>query len=446
MRKYTFVFKKKVVSDYLNNEGGYKYLAHKYQINRTLVRHWVRIYNYHGWEGLVGGGKSYTTKFKLDVIEYMETNGLSIQETAKKFNIGSNRTLSKWIEQYEEGGASSLESQKRGRKISMNSKLNIPKKLKDESLEEEVIRLRAENAYFKKVRNLDSRTRFEQEEIKVKTILQLKKEFKLNLLLSIAQLAKSTYYYRVKKLDKPDKCSKIKQEITAIVKESRNSYGYRRVTLALKMKGYTINHKTVRKLMSQMGLTCQIRIKRYKSYKGTVGKIAKNVLKRNFSVDTPNKKWVTDVTEFKIKGRKIYLSPILDLFNGEIISYSISTSPTYKLIEEMLQQAIKKKGTEGSLILHSDQGWQYQMPQYQKKLKENNIIQSMSRKGNCLDNSVIENFFGVLKSEFFYREKFRSIEIFQSKLNEYIRWYNNKRIKLKLNGLSPVEYRKQSIK
>ncbi|HBB6806739.1 TPA: IS3 family transposase, partial [Enterococcus faecium] len=143
---------------------------------------------------------------------------------------------------------------------------------------------------------------------------------------------------------------------------------------------------------------------------------------------------------------KIYLSPILDLFNGEIISYSISTSPTYKLIEEMLQQAIKKKGTEGSLILHSDQGWQYQMPQYQKKLKENNIIQSMSRKGNCLDNSVIENFFGVLKSEFFYREKFRSIEIFQSKLNEYIRWYNNKRIKLKLNGLSPVEYRKQSIK
>ncbi|BDP94053.1 hypothetical protein EfmGK941_10580 [Enterococcus faecium] len=93
MRKYTFVFKKKVVSDYLNNEGGYKYLAHKYQINRTLVRHWVRIYNYHGWEGLVGGGKSYTTKFKLDVIEYMETNGLSIQETAKKFNIGSNRLL-----------------------------------------------------------------------------------------------------------------------------------------------------------------------------------------------------------------------------------------------------------------------------------------------------------------------------------------------------------------
>ncbi|BDP90946.1 transposase [Enterococcus faecium] len=154
MRKYTFVFKKKVVSDYLNNEGGYKYLAHKYQINRTLVRHWVRIYTIVCALVLSVHLLMRQTKFKLDVIEYMETNGLSIQETAKKFNIGSNRTLSKWIEQYEEGGASSLESQKRGRKISMNSKLNIPKKLKDESLEEEVIRLRAENAYLKKLETL----------------------------------------------------------------------------------------------------------------------------------------------------------------------------------------------------------------------------------------------------------------------------------------------------
>jgi putative transposase len=289
--------------------------------------------------------------------------------------------------------------------------------------------------------NLDSRTRFEQEEITVKAILQLKKEFKLNLLLSIVHLAKSTYYYWIKKLDKPDKYNQIKKEILTIVKETRGIYGYRRVTLVLKKKGYTINHKTVRKLMFQMGLTCQIRRKRYKSYKGTVGRIAQNVLKRDFSADKPNKKWVTDVTEFKINGKKIYLSPILDLFNGEIISYSISTSPTYKLIEDMLQQAFRKKTTNDSLILHSDQGWQYQMSQYQKKLKENNIIQSMSRKGNCLDNSVIENFFGMLKSEFFYREKFRSVDVFQDKLIDYINWYNNKRIKIKLNGLSPIEYR-----
>ncbi|BDP90861.1 transposase [Enterococcus faecium] len=154
MRKYTFVFKKKVVSDYLNNEGGYKYLAHKYQINRTLVRHWVRIYNYHGWEGLVGGGKSYTTKFKLDVIEYMETNGLSIQETAKKFNIGSNRTLSKWIEQYEEGGASSLEYFSYKISIAYIGINSIKKRIISHYLYKEVIRLRAENAYLKKLETL----------------------------------------------------------------------------------------------------------------------------------------------------------------------------------------------------------------------------------------------------------------------------------------------------
>lgn len=154
LAKYTFDFKKKVVTDYLNNEGGYKYLARKYQVNRTLVRHWTRVYNYHGWDGLIGGGKSYTTKFKLDVIEYRETNGLSIQETAKKFNIGSNRTVKKWIEKYEEDGIFSLESQKRGRKSSMNSNSKIPKRHKDESIEEEVMRLRAENAYLKKLETL----------------------------------------------------------------------------------------------------------------------------------------------------------------------------------------------------------------------------------------------------------------------------------------------------
>ena len=195
--------------------------------------------------------------------------------------------------------------------------------------------------------------------------------------------------------------------------------------------------------MSQMGLTCQIRIKRYKSYKGTVGKIAKNVLKRNFSVDTPNKKWVTDVTEFKIKGRKIYLSPILDLFNGEIISYSISTSPTYKLIEEMLQQAIKKKGTEGSLILHSDQGWQYQHKYYVNELKKHGIRQSMSRKGNCYDNSIMETFFGRLKNEIYYgyEKSYSSFEEFSRAIEEYIDYYNNERIQSKTKWMPPTKYR-----
>ena len=179
------------------------------------------------------------------------------------------------------------------------------------------------------------------------------------------------------------------------------------------MRGHTINHKTVRKINVSMGLTCQIRIKRYKSYKGMVEKIAKNVLKRNFSVDKLNKKQVIDVTKFKIKGIKVYLTTILDLFNGEIISYSISTSSTYKLIEAMRQQAIKQKEIKDSLILHSDHGRQYQMSQYQKTLEENNIIQSMPRKGNCLDNSVIENFFCALKSKVFIEKNSNQLRYFK---------------------------------
>ncbi len=258
-------------------------------------------------------------------------------------------------------------------------------------------------------------------------------------------MAKSTYYYWVKKLEVPDKYLTVKTEIKKIVEDSCGRYGYRRVTLALRNKGLVINHKTVRKLMSQLGLTCKLRPKRYKSYRGTFGKIANNILKRDFEATKPNQKWATDVTEFHLFGKKMYLSPIIDMFNGEIISYSLFKHPVYKMVDVMLSKAFGRKDAKDKVILHSDQGWHYQMSQYQKALKENNVIQSMSRKGNCLDNAVMKNFFGILKSEFYYAKKFHSIEDFSEELHVYIKWYNNQRIKEKLNGLSPVQFRKQSI-
>lgn len=258
-------------------------------------------------------------------------------------------------------------------------------------------------------------------------------------------MAKSTYYYWVKKLNRPDKYEKVKKEILSIGKESRYTYGYRRVTFLLKKAGFKINHKTVRKLMSRLGVTCKVRAKKYKSYKGTIGKIAPNSLNRKFEANRPNKKWVTDVTQFQIKDKKLYLSPILDLYNGEIITYTLFERPTFKMVEEMIESAVSSKSKERSLTIHSDQGWHYQMSRYQKILKQNNITQSMSRKGNCLDNAAMESFFGILKSEFFYNHEFSSIEKFKCEISNYIHWYNNKRIKMKLKGLSPVEYRKQSI-
>lgn len=195
--------------------------------------------------------------------------------------------------------------------------------------------------------------------------------------------------------------------------------------------------------MKHLNIQGKQRKSRYKSYKGEVGKIAPNILNRDFVAKAPFQKLTTDVTEFAVCDEKVYLSPILDIYNNEIISYSISTSPNFNQTREMLNGLIHKLPANVQPILHSDQGWQYQIKEYQRMLKENNIIQSMSRKGNCLDNSVMENFFGGLKTEMFYGEKFESVNTFIDKLKEYIYYYNNERIILKLK-MSPVKYRTQN--
>ncbi|MDZ5713841.1 IS3 family transposase, partial [Jeotgalibacillus haloalkalitolerans] len=187
-------------------------------------------------------------------------------------------------------------------------------------------------------------------------------------------------------------------------------------TMELRNQGLTVNHKTVLKLMKGLGLKSLVRMKKYRSYRGNVGKVAPNLLERNFQAETPNEKWVTDVTEIHLFGEKLYLSPILNLYNGEIISYQVEKRPVYSLVSKMLDKAFGRLGAEETPIIHSDQGWQYQMKQYQHALKQKGITQSMSRKGNCLDNAVIENFFGLLKSELLYLEEFESMEHFRQEL------------------------------
>ena len=199
------------------------------------------------------------------------------------------------------------------------------------------------------------------------------------------------------------------------------------------------------KLMKQEHLTSLVRMKKYRSYKGELGKIAPNLLKRKFQAKKPNKKWTTDITEFHLFGRKLYLSPILDMYNGEIVSFEISEHPVLEQVTDMLKKAFAKIPDHTQLILHSDQGWQYQHKTYQKMLGNKGVRQSMSRKGNCLDNSVMENFFGLLKSELLYLQDFESIEDFRMQLEEYMDYYNNRRIKGKLKGMSPVAFRTRSF-
>lgn len=257
-------------------------------------------------------------------------------------------------------------------------------------------------------------------------------------------MPRSTYYYYIKQMKRPDKYADIKNEIRMIYHENQGRYGYRRITMELRNRGYQLNHKTVQRLMKILGLKCMVRIKKYRSYKGQVGKIAPNILQRNFKAEKPNRKWATDITEFSLFGTKLYLSPVLDMYNGEIVSYSVSTSPVLNQVMDMLDKAFAKIPDNTHLIFHSDQGWQYQHRAYQKRLKDKGVRQSMSRKGNCLDNAVMENFFGLLKSELLYLREFSSLEEFQIELEKYIDYYNNKRIKSKLKGLSPVQYRIQS--
>ena len=275
-------------------------------------------------------------------------------------------------------------------------------------------------------------------------VLELRQKYPLKALLKLSKLPRSTFYYYCKQNAK-DKYEIEKQVIKELFEQNKNRYGYRRITLLLRQNGIVLNHKTVLKLMKNLNLRGKKRKNdKYHSYKGEVGKVADNLLDRNFEASKPFEKLTTDVTQFNVCDDKVYLSPIMDLYNREIISYSISLSPNLEQIKEMLQGLTEKLPSGATPIFHSDQGWQYQHAEYQNYLQEHNIIQSMSRKGNCMDNGAMENFFGRLKVEMFYGEKFDSVEDFIDKLHTYIYYYNNERISLKLKGMSPVQYRTHS--
>ena len=272
-------------------------------------------------------------------------------------------------------------------------------------------------------------------------MIELRHQYPLAGLLKAAGMARSTFYYQHKALQVGDKYADVKTRIRTIYDQHKGRYGYRRITAMLRQQGSLINHKTVQRLMDQLQLKSLVRVKKYRVFKGQMARAAPNILARDFEAAQPNEKWVTDVTEFNVGGQKLYLSPIMDLYNGEIVAYETAKRPLLNMVEKMLTSAFKRLGPGNKPILHSDQGWQYRMPQYRRYLDLQAITQSMSRSGNCHDNAAMESFFGTLKSEFFYLNNFSSLEELQTGLDDYIQYYNQDRIKLKLKGLSPIDYR-----
>jgi putative transposase len=264
-------------------------------------------------------------------------------------------------------------------------------------------------------------------------------------LLKAAALARSTFYYQLKVLEGGDRHGELKARIKAVYEHHKGRYGYRRIAATLRQSGRIVNHKTVQRLMGQLRLKSLIRAKKYRSWRGKVGRIAPNLLNREFSAQQPNQKWVTDVTEFNVLGQKLYLSPVMDLYNGEIVAYQMSERPVFEMVSTMLKKALARLGSHEKPLLHSDQGWQYQMSAYRTMLEKRGLTQSMSRKANCHDNAAMESFFGILKSEFFRLSRFESIDALKLGIKQYIHYYNHERIKLKLKGLSPVNYRTQPL-
>lgn len=275
-------------------------------------------------------------------------------------------------------------------------------------------------------------------------MLELRHQFPLAGLLRLAGLARSTFYYQRAAQAVGDRYEELKTRIREIFDRHKGRYGYRRVTAALRQLGQTVNHKTVQRLMGEMQLRSVVRVKRFRRFDGKGSPVAPNVLQRDFRAGRPHEKWVTDVTEFKVGVQKLYLSPIMDLYNGEILAYETAELPSLGMVESMLRGALTRLRPNERPVLHSDQGWQYRMPAFRQHLERHSIVQSMSRSGNCLDNAVMESFFATLKSEFFHLNDFESVEQLRAGLHDYIRYYNEDRIKLKL-GTSPVDFRMRSV-
>ena len=275
-------------------------------------------------------------------------------------------------------------------------------------------------------------------------IRELRSGYNLNRLLKYFNMGRSTFYENLK--PQKDKYKEIKSEILDIYYKSNRRKGYRWITSDLKKLGYNINHKTVLRLMQRLGIKSVVRAKKYSSFTGSVsGTAVENILGRDFSTTEINQKWTTDVTEFKVCGKRVYLSGIMDMHSKELIAHTVGFSPNMKLIMRMIKLAYRKTGNPKNVIIQSDQGWQYRHVSYKHFLKKKNAVQSMSRKGNCLDNAVIENFWGILKTEWFYLNDFDSVDTFLEQLEDYIHYFNYERDSSVLNYRTPVEVRTKKM-
>ncbi|EJI9806983.1 IS3 family transposase [Escherichia coli] len=446
--KHSFEVKLAAVNHYLAGHAGIISTAKLFQLSHTSLSHWINLFLLHGPRALDCRHKrSYSPEDKLCVVLYALRHSESLPRVAARFNIPSHNTVKNWIKGYRKSGNEAFIRRRKEKSMTRSDDTHENEaNMTPEEMKNELRYLRAENAYLKAMQEhlLEKKPPGAGE--KTKVIRSLRCGHCQSDLLKAAGLARSTLYYQLSLQKAKDKYADVKQLIASIFHEHRGCYGYRRIHCELQKRGLKFSGKTVRKLMQQLGLKSPVRLKKYRSYRGNMGLAAENILQRQFKAEAPCEKWVTDITEFRAGGQKLYLSPILDLFNGEIVAWETACRPTEELVKRMLNKGLESLAEGEKPLLHSDQGWHYRIKSYQSDLADKGLVQSMSRKGNCLDNAVMENFFGHLKEEIYYRRDYRNVEELENAVNEYITYWNQKRIKLSLGGLSPVEYRTEHQK
>ena len=429
---------------------GYGPAARKLGIPKDTVREWLFTYRAMGLKGLLSMGPKrarYTFEQKCDAARVVVDRGATISDAMAAYGIASRTPLQNWCAAYREGGTEALRAKPRGRPKGSGGKPPAPRN-REQELEDRVRRLEAENAYLKKIGRPEGGGDAPNR-VKASVVASLSGPHRLDDLLKCAGLPRSTYYYALSHPKKPTR-PELREDVVEIFSRTPNGCGHRQIAMCLRAeRGAVIADKTVLKMMREMGIRCGIRREtdyhRYNSYKGVVGETFENVIGRDFSADGPWRKMGTDVTEFRQPWGKAYFAPIYDFGSKEIVAWSTSRRPDMAQQMALLDRLLAKMPEGETPILHSDMGWQYQHEAWTGRLREAKITQSMSRKGNCVDNGATEQVFGHIKDEFFRGRSWADFETFESDLDAYVVHWNTMRRQVKLKGLTPEEFRRQSL-
>ena len=405
-----------------------------------------------------GAVVKYTREQKEQAVISLCSRSKSAKEVAAEHGT-TRENLYNWKRQLlTEGRVHSMSNKKPNKTINTHSVDTEVSEIRSEKdnlasqvaeLQKEVRRLKIECGIYekaaeiiKKDQGINIQTLTNRE--KAIIISALRESYQLKELLEIIRMAKSSYCYQIISIN-TDKYTDLKEKVKTVFKESSSRYGYRRIHSVISTAGTIVSEKVVRRIMKEENLVVpNIKRKKYFSYKGEISPEVENIVNREFHADNPNNKWLTDITEFHIPAGKIYLSPIIDCFDGLPVSWTIGTSPSAELVNTMLDEAILSLRGNEKPIIHSDRGCHYRWPGWVERMEKAGLTRSMSKKGCSPDNSACEGFFGRLKNEMFYGCSWTDFTIgqFIEELDKYIKWYAEKRIKLSLGGMSPLDYRR----